>query len=195
MTILGARIVDERHLLLLGVLMAQSQHAYRINEFIETNLGQVSNMKRATAYALLERLEKRGLVRMDVQIVGNHPPRKVYSITEAGKETFIDLLQKMLLRVEETSSAVDIALMFIDYLPAEETIALLQKRVDEVGRLIRRLQSTPVHASAPGVDYAVQRRTKILQAELTWLEETLDTLKAASDDVSGRTRTREGERT
>lgn len=164
--------------------MAQSQHAYRINEFIETNLGQVSNMKRATAYALLERLEKRGLVRMDVQIVGNHPPRKVYSITETGRETFIDLLQKLLLRVEETSSAVDIALMFIDYLPAEETIELLQKRADEVVRMIRRLKATPVHTSAPGVDYAVQRRTKILQAEQRWLRETLSTLRAASDDLS-----------
>src|SRR5690606_35505164 len=88
--------MDERHLLLLGVLMAQSQHAYRINDFIETNLGRVSNMKRATAYALLERLEKRGLVRMEVQTVGNHPPRKVYSITEAGKQAFLDLLQALL---------------------------------------------------------------------------------------------------
>ena len=53
--------------------MAQSQHAYRINEFIETNLGQVSNMKRATAYALLERLEKRG-IRADGRTDRRQPP-------------------------------------------------------------------------------------------------------------------------
>src|SRR5690606_37672307 len=131
--------MDERHLLLLGVLMAQSQHAYRINDFIETNLGRVSNMKRATAYALLERLEKRGLVRMEVQTVGNHPPRKVYSITEAGKQAFLDLLQALLARVEEASSAADIALMFIDYLPGQRAEELLRRRLDDIRKQIRRL--------------------------------------------------------
>lgn len=187
--------MDERHLLLLGVLMAQSQHAYRINEFIETNLGRVSNMKRATAYALLERLEKRGLVSMDVQAIGRHPPRKVYSITEAGKSAFLDLLQKVLLRVEETSSAADIAFMFIDYLPADEAIALLEKRAEELQRQIVRFRSTPHHTSAPGVDYAVQRRIKILQAERSWLDEALHALMSggAEGRMNGGTNG-EGER-
>ena len=34
--------MDERHLLLLGLLLNQSQHGYSINEFIEKNLGHVS---------------------------------------------------------------------------------------------------------------------------------------------------------
>lgn len=178
--------MDERHLLLLGILMAQSQHAYRINEFIETNLGRVSGMRRATAYALLERLEKRDLVHMDVQTVGNHPPRKVYSITPAGKEKFFDLLQTLLVRVEDTSSAADIALMFVDYLPAEKTVELLSKRWDELRSQIEQLRATPSHTTAPGVDYAVQRKIAILQAEQSWLEQTLDTL-TTMEDVEHRT--------
>ena len=78
--------MDERNLLLLGLLMAQSRHGYSINEFIERNLGRVSGMKRATAYSLLEKLERRGFVRMDVETAGSYPPRKVYSITPAGRE-------------------------------------------------------------------------------------------------------------
>lgn len=182
--------MDERHLLLLGVLMAQSQHAYRINDFIETNLGRVSNMKRATAYALLERLEKRGLVRMEVQTVGNHPPRKVYSITEAGKQAFLDLLQALLARVEEASSAADIALMFIDYLPGQRAEELLRRRLDDIRKQIRRLTATPGHAFAPGVDYAVQRKIAILQAERDWLEQVLGSLTgpAAGPAASGPSR-------
>ena len=94
--------MDERHLLLLGLLMAQSQHGYSINEFIEKNLGRVSGMKRATAYALLERLERKGLVRMETETVGNYPPRKVYSITPAGREAFFDLLQELLVETDRT---------------------------------------------------------------------------------------------
>lgn len=176
--------MDERHLLLLGVLMAQSQHAYRINEFIETNLGRISGMKRATAYALLERLEKRGLVDMDVQSVGNHPPRKVYSITPAGRQKFFDLLQALLVRVDETSSAADIALMFIDYLSVETTVALLQTRREELCSQIEQLRATPSHANAPGVDYAIQRKIAILEAELSWLEQTVGRLADDRTDLS-----------
>jgi DNA-binding PadR family transcriptional regulator len=48
--------MDERALLLLGVLRVQSQHGYQINEFIERTLGRVTDMKKPTAYAILERL-------------------------------------------------------------------------------------------------------------------------------------------
>ena len=51
--------------LLLGLLTTQSQHGYQINEFIEHNLGRVSLMKKATAYALLTRMEAAGLVQAE----------------------------------------------------------------------------------------------------------------------------------
>lgn len=167
--------MDERHLLLLGVLMAESQHGYRINEFIETNLGRISRMRRATAYALLERLEEQGLVRMEFDTAGSYPPRKVYSITPAGKAKFIDLLQSLLVRVEPTSSAADIALMFIDYLPVEKTVAVLKERAQALQSQIEELRATPSHnTTAPGVDYAIERKLAILQAERSWLEQTIN---------------------
>ncbi|GAF07814.1 PadR family transcriptional regulator [Paenibacillus pini] len=59
--------MDERELLVLGLLMAQSQHGYQINDFIERNLGQVSDMKKATAYSILKRLDKAGYVDVSVE--------------------------------------------------------------------------------------------------------------------------------
>lgn len=166
--------MDERYLLLLGVLMGESQHGYRINEFIETNLGRVTKMRRATAYSLLERLEKQGLVRMELDTAGSYPPRKVYSITPVGKAKFIELLQSLMVRVEPTSTAADIALMFIDYLPVEKTVAVLKARVKALQSQIEELRATPSHnTTAPGVDYAIERKLAILEAERSWLEETL----------------------
>lgn len=161
--------MDERHLLLLGLLMAQSQHGYSINEFIEKNLGRVSGMKRATAYALLERLEREGLVRMDTEIVGNYPPRKVYSITPAGREAFFNLMQELLVETEERSSAADIALMFVDWLERDRVVALLQERARRLQTLADQLRATPSHRDAPGVDYAFQRKVALLSAEEDWL--------------------------
>ena len=54
--------MDERTLLLLGMLRIESQHGYQLNEFIEHNLARVTDMKKPTAYALLDRLEQSGAI-------------------------------------------------------------------------------------------------------------------------------------
>src|SRR5690606_41017070 len=123
---------------------------------IESNLGRVSGMKRATAYALLERLERRGLVRKDSEVVGNYPPRKVYSITPAGREAFFELLQDLLVATEARPSAADIALMFIDWLERDRVAGFLRDRASRLRALSAELRATPRHKDAPGVDYALQ---------------------------------------
>ena len=138
--------MDERHLLLLGLLLNQSQHGYSINEFIEKNLGHVSGMKRATAYALLEKLETKGLVQMETETSANYPPRKVYTITPAGRAAFFALLQQYLLATGEGSSATDIALMFADRLEHDRAEALLRERAARLRERIKELGSTPAHA-------------------------------------------------
>ncbi len=170
---LEALAVDERHLLLLGLLMAQSQHGYSINEFIEKNLGRVSGMKRATAYALLEKLEHRGFVRMDTETVGNYPPRKVYSITPAGREAFFSLLEELLVDTDNGGSAAEIALMFVDWLDRERVVALLRERIERLEGAAAQLRAMPSHKDSSGVDYAVQRRIILLEAEADWLKQLI----------------------
>lgn len=162
-------MLDERHLLLLGLLMAQNQHGYSINEFIERNLGRVSAMKRATAYSLLEKLERRGLVRMETETGGNYPPRKMYSITPAGREAFLALLQELLVETDERASAADIALMFLDWLERDRVVSLLRERASKLQALADALRTTPRHKEAPSVDHAIQRKVALLQAEAEWI--------------------------
>lgn len=169
-------MMDERHLLLLGLLMAQSQHGYSINEFIENNLGRVSGMKRATAYALLERLEKQGLVDMTTETVGNYPPRKVYSITPAGRHAFLELLQKLLVKTDQRTEAAEIALLFIDYLEGDQKVSLLQRRAAKLQAQMLELRATPRHKDAPGVDYAIERKYVLLEAEHAWIVRLLNSL-------------------
>ena len=80
--------MDERALLLLGMLRAQSQHGYQINEFIERNLSRVTDMKKPTAYAILDRLARDGYVRVHSEQEGNRPPRNVYYLTVNGVRWF-----------------------------------------------------------------------------------------------------------
>lgn len=169
--------MDERELLVLGLLMTQSQHGYQINEFIERNLGQVSDMKKATAYSILKRLDQAGYVDVSVEQEGNRPPRQIYSITESGEARFYELLRNILSSVENVTPYGDIGLMFIDHLPPAEALALLEVRLERTSRLLAMFSAVPQHGHGKGVDLSIRHRIALLQCDRDWLLQTIETMK------------------
>src|SRR5262245_28108529 len=125
----AGRDMDERALLLLGLLKAQSQHGYQINEFIERNLGRMTDMKKATAYATLDRLAHEGFVNVHTEQAGNRPPRRVYSITPAGEAQLLGLLRANLAQYDSLALSGNVGLFFIDELPWDEAISCLRSRL------------------------------------------------------------------
>lgn len=166
--------MDERELLILGLLMAQSQHGYQINEFIERNLGQVSDMKKSTAYTLLKRLDQSGYVDMAVEQEGNRPPKQVYSITQLGEVKFHELLKAALTHVEDVTPAGDIGIMFIDHLSHVDALNCLKDRLQKVEALLKPYEFVPKHGHGVGVDLSIQHRLLLLTTERDWLRQGID---------------------
>lgn len=169
---------DERALLLLGVLMTQSQHGYQINDFIENRLCRIADMKKATAYAQLDRLHGGGMVDIAVEQVGNRPPRKVYTITDAGRALFHSLLAANLAAVEAPTYAGDIGLMFINHLPRAESIAALRQRLALLDDLIANQPMPPPHTGRLNLDLAVDHVLALRRADRDWLADTIERLAA-----------------
>jgi len=161
--------MDARLLLLLGLLKDQSQHGYQLNEFIERNLGHITDMKKATAYALLDKLEEAGHISVRVEQEGNRPPRKVYAITPAGEAEFQSQLRETLAEADEITLAGNIGLMFIDSLPREAATGLLRRRLAHLAGRIEEIAATPAHGHRPGVNLAVERQLVLLRADREWL--------------------------
>jgi DNA-binding PadR family transcriptional regulator len=172
--------VDERALLLLGILRVQSQHGYQINEFIERNLSRVTDMKKPTAYALLERLSQAGYVEVRGEQEGKRPPRKVYSITPSGERLFLVLLRENLARAERLTFAGDVGLMFLDHLPREEALDLLRQRLARLREQISAHEHAPRHEHGLGVDLALEHILVLLRAEQDWLAATIQRLQSES---------------
>lgn len=168
----------ERQLLIMGLLMSQSQHGYQINEFIDRNLGRVSRMKKATAYSILKRLEKSGDVVSTVSQEGNRPTKKVYSITEQGERTFLDLLRKVLSSPEEMVPEGNIGIMFLDHLSLQEVLDCLLQRLRKVEERIQLYSNIPKHGDQQGmgVDLAIKHRVRLMTADRDWLLETIEML-------------------
>lgn len=165
--------MDERELLVLGLLMAQSQHGYQINDFIERNLGQVSDMKKATAYSVLKRLDKQGCVDVSTEQEGNRPPRQIYSITETGQKRFNELLRASLNHAENITPVGDIGLMFIDHLSKKEACELLEVKLGRINELIASYSSIPVHGEGSGVNLSFRHRLALMKCDRDWLMETI----------------------
>ncbi|MNO83093.1 Transcriptional regulator PadR-like family protein [compost metagenome] len=170
--------MDDRSLVLLGLLMGQSQHGYQINEFIEKNLSTVTDMKKPTAYATLDRLSKNGYIDVNLEKQGNRPPRKVYSINDKGRTYFYDLLLSNLASAESYTYQGDIGLMFMDLLPSDQVIPALQQRLDSNLSLLNRYKQTPVHGMRTGVNLAVEHKLTMLEAEVAFLEQAITTLRS-----------------
>ena len=171
--------MDERALLLLGILKAQSQHGYQINEFIERNLSRVTDMKKATAYAVLDRLSRGGYVSVQAEQAGNRPPRKVYTITESGEALFLKLLRENLSSAEAPTFAGDVGLMFLDELPRGDALECLRQRLEHLGQQIAIYQQAPPHGHGFGVDLALDRVLHLLRADRAWLAQAIDGIEPA----------------
>lgn len=165
--------MDERELLLLGILKSQSQHGYQINEFIERNLGRVTDMKKPTAYAILDRLSQRGYSTVHMEQEGNRPPRKVYAITPAGEEYFYSLLRHSLAEPARQPAAGGTALMFLDDLSMAERITLVRQRIEALEALIADYDRAPKHRYQMGIGLAVDMQAHLLRAERDWLAQEL----------------------
>lgn len=165
--------MEHRSLILLGLLMGQSQHGYQINEFIERNLSTVADMKKPTAYATLDKLSQNGYIDVQLEQEGNRPTRKVYSINENGKQYFYKLLLNNLSSAESVNYKGDIGLMFIDLLPLEKAVPALKERLSQNMQLIDQFKKTPTHGIRTGVNLAVEHKITMLEAEVTFLQKTI----------------------
>lgn len=168
---------DDRALLLLGVLMGQDQHGYQINEFIERALCRVTTMKKPTAYALLDRLAAGEYISVSREQAGNRPPRKVYSITPAGRVLFTELLRENLSNTSRVIEEGDIGLMLLNYLDAEDALRNLQERLTKLDALLAEQPSVPPHGERLSVDLALDHLRVIREADRAWLAATIERLQ------------------
>lgn len=168
--------MEHRSLILLGLLMGQSQHGYQINEFIERNLSTVTDMKKPTAYATLDKLNQKGYIDIQLEQEGNRPTRKVYSINESGRNYFYQLLLNNLSSAERVNYQGDIGLMFIDFLPMDQVIEALKERLKKNIKLVEQFKKTPAHGIRSGVNLAVKHKITMLEAEIAFLENTIQHL-------------------
>jgi len=175
----GARaqggVGGERELLLLGLLRKKEMHGYQLSEFLETHLAMFFDIKKATAYNLLGKMEEKGWVASRKEQEGKRPPRRVFSITPEGEKLFQELLRKALPEHRRAAYPGNVPLLFMDALPPEDLENLLDQRRDTISQRIVALKTNMDHPGHPLFDHHLL----VLEAELKWIEGLLAGLGGA----------------
>jgi DNA-binding PadR family transcriptional regulator len=170
---------------ILGLLHYTNMHGYRIKKHIEQNFGHMWSINYGQIYPNLKKLEQDGLIRMTEVIQNDEkgPPRKLYSITEKGKEEFATWLhdspeKSMLLRDPFLMRFVffgfgdpDRALALID-----EQIVRYEKQIDRRRRNLKKWEKSGGYVRLMG-----ELGISLNEMFLTWLS------RAKSEILQNRT--------
>lgn len=167
-----------RELLLLGLLNHHDMYGYQINEFLSKNLAACTDLKKSTAYFLLGKLAELEWVTEEITQEGNRPPRRVYHLTDAGQVEFLRLLRENLSSFEIPIFTGDAGMAFLDVLPIEEGISLLQERHKALTHALASLDLVPQHSGSLGL--VIEHQKIHLAAELAWLNKVIEGQHEAS---------------
>lgn len=168
--------MDQR-ILLLGLLRMQEMHGYQLNDFIDRRLDFVTDLKKPTAYYILNKLCKDGFVREETEQAGNRPERRVYHITGAGEECFQALLRQNLVAFEQNYFADDLGVLFMHSLAPQEVRAALEKKLAQVREELARLEGLPAHhVGDDPVRLVLGHKIAHLQVDEKWISDLVTML-------------------
>lgn len=170
----------DRELLLLGLLRRQDMHGYQLHEFINQNMASCIDLKKPTAYYLLDRMAEDGWITVSAVQEGSRPARHVYQLTPEGEAHFQRLLRENLAAYHPVRFAGDIGLVFLDALPPAEQRGLLEQRRAALQLELDRAQTAPYHAGSS--QWVIEHLTRHLHTELDWLDELIQRLTAQMEE-------------
>lgn len=93
-------------LLVLHLLQREELYGYRIVQLFKEKSGGRYTMLEGTLYTILFRLENAGYVSGRLELVGKRRTRRIYNITDSGRE----FLQTLMREYDEIVTGVDMIL-------------------------------------------------------------------------------------
>jgi len=169
--------LQDKRLLLLGILSTHSLHGYELNELLKSEANGI-RIGKANAYQILAKLESDGLIAGQEERVDNRPPRTVYTITEAGQVEFARLLQEQLADYQPLEYPGGISLNFMDVLSPDVSVPLLEQRAKRLAARCATFDgfSDDIRASHPGLDFLV----RLTELEQSLLQDLIEKLRSGN---------------
>jgi DNA-binding PadR family transcriptional regulator len=117
--------------ILLGALSNQSMTGYELKKIFSISFAYFSGLSFGSIYPALKKMEEEGLITMQLQVQQNAPNRKVYTITPAGKEVFMQSLRSPF-GPEKHKNSFLLRMFFFSHLSQAERLSAAQQYLDSI---------------------------------------------------------------
>lgn len=146
-------------------------HGYEMARCFERDdLMEVCPVEQSLLYTYLRNLEDRALVSWHEVREGRRPPRKVYALTDSGREAVHAWLHEPVERMRQVRLEFLLKLYFLHHLDVRAELALVRLQVEVCGRYHARLQER-ADCTRDFPRLVAQSKVSAAQATLAWLEE------------------------
>jgi DNA-binding PadR family transcriptional regulator len=174
-----------KELLILGLVQSGHNTGYDLHRIVTAHGELYDDLKKGNVYYLLERLAESGALEVTAEAGARGPRRErlVYTLTDRGRRRFFELLREVVRTYELAHTGVEVGMVYLPYLAPQEAIPLLEERRQAV--LARR--TLMIEREARGGDHfhvqlARDHLLSLMDAELAWIERTLQRLREHYDD-------------
>ncbi len=162
--------------LILGLLIPGPRHGYHLYQAYEAAFDLIWMVGRSQFYAALAGLEATGRLTARVEPQPDHPPRRVFQITEAGRVQFETWLREPVTPMRAIRVELIAKLRFYDLLDWDGAGALIDAQI-EVCRTARRKWETeeaePTQVNSdPFLQVVYEFRRRQADFVIQWLEHT-----------------------
>ena len=182
---------------LLGILAIESMSGYDLGQTIRASVGRIWNESYGQIYPNLKTLAAEGFVTAKFERQKGKPDRRIYSITEKGRER---LLKWLLVQPQPEVSRNEflLKLFFGERIPTEILIGWVERMVESESAVLRELirverEDIAQSQQYPGAPYwkmAAHFGQMELKAHLKWVAETLAELHKIAGNQRSESETR-----
>jgi PadR family transcriptional regulator AphA len=163
---------------IMGLLAQQSMSGYDIRRFLKSLSWLIGNPSSGSLYPILRALPEEGLATVETIPGLDKPPKKIYTITEAGKQELQAWIDKSVVSKAPLKTFVMRLLLAGNFSPAGLVAHLQQRRAqvvahyDAMNQAVKASQEKGDLRQFLAMDYGLALAT----AELSWLDRTLGAL-------------------
>ena len=124
---------------ILGLLNYGPQTGYEINAFFQNTLSFFWKAQTSQIYRELNKLEQEGLAKSERIVQYDKPNKKVYYISELGKEAFEEWLADEDINSANVRNTFLMRMFFSGFQDKEKTIRILENYIKEMERELKKM--------------------------------------------------------
>lgn len=162
--------------LALGLLMPGPDHGYQLDQTLGEVFGMIWKAGQTKLYVTLSALEEEGLLGIEMERQENRPDRKVYHLTQEGKQEFMDWVERPVTSLRSARVELLAKLRFYDWLALPGARQLIRAQQAIYQAMLDEWRAEQAQETDPFLQQVYQFRIDQAQFIIDWLENYLEKL-------------------